>query len=187
MTAAKPDAHGIGHADASGRLDSAARHALYRDLVDRSADGVLRYVYGMVGDPTVAEDLTQDVFLRAWEHLDELRDASAARSWLFAIAANAARRQLKRASRFAWLPLDPRRQDAGNPNPDGVNEGAEIERALGKVSDDDRAVVLLVGLEGFSLSEAAGVLGTSPAAAKKRWQRACARLRTLIEAERTEC
>ncbi len=169
-------------------LGAAERSARYDALVADHAPAVLRYLYGVVGSRQAAEDLAQETYLRAWENLDRLRDPSRARSWLFAIAANTARRHLRRRGRFGWLPVDALLRSGSHAlQVDGLDAPAiPLEHALGTLSAADRQLVLLVGLEGFTIREAADVLSISPAAAKKRWQRACVRLRPLIDAARAD-
>lgn len=177
-------------APASGLPERAAaspragdRAALYAALVDAHAAAVLRYLYGVVGSLPAAEDLAQETFLRAWAHRDALRDPERARSWLFSIAANAARRHLRRRGRFGWLPIEALRGTAARAiEVEGRDPTAiTLERALGALGEADRQLVLLVGLEGFTVGQAAELLGLSPEAAKKRWQRACARVRTMVD------
>ena len=67
------------------------------ELAERFHERVHRYVLTMVGDPASAQDLTQDVFRRAIERLDELRADDSFRSWLFAIAVNLCRTYLRRS------------------------------------------------------------------------------------------
>jgi len=159
------------------------RTALYAALVDAHAAAVLRYLYGVVGSRPAAEDLAQETYLLAWTHRDALRDPASARSWLFAIAANAARRHLRRRGRFGWLPIEALQ---GTAERELEVEGRDppalaLERALGVLGEADRQLVLLVGLEGFTVGEAAEVLELSPEAAKKRWQRACVRVRAMMD------
>lgn len=167
--------------DVARSIDAATRRSTFDALVAEAGEAVARYLYGMTGDRAAAEDLAQDVFTAAWQQLDALRHPAAARNWLFAIAANAARRHLRRRSRFGWLPLEalplaaPRLVAEGRD--DLPDDAVALERALGRLTADDRAVLLLVGAHDLSLAEAAEALGVSPAAAKKRWQRACARVR----------
>jgi RNA polymerase sigma-70 factor (ECF subfamily) len=159
----------------------AQRLAAFDQMVLEQAEGIARYLYAMTGDRQTAEDLTQEVFLRAWEKLDFLRDPASARSWLFAIAANTARRHLRRAGLFGWLPLDVLRTEAPRLLPPEVDASAvDLESALSTLSADDRAVLMLVCLEDLSLAEAGASLGISAEAAKKRWQRACARFRAAL-------
>ena len=166
-----------------GTVGVGSRTALYDSLIDHHAAAILRYLYGVVGSEQAAEDLAQETFLRAWENLDRLRDPESARSWLFSIAANTARRHLRRRGRFGWLPIEGLRGTAARAlEIEGLQApSVALERALAALSEPDRQLVLLVGLEGFTIPEAAQVLEISPAAAKKRWQRACARMRTKID------
>lgn len=161
-----------------------SRAATFDALVADAGEAVARYLYGMTGDRAAAEDLAQEVFLRAWTHLETLRDPAAARSWLFAIAANTARRHLRRAHRFGWLPLEALPLAAPRLTVDGRDDLPEdavaLERALGRLGADDRAVLLLVGAHDLTIGEAAEALGISAAATKKRWQRACARFRDAM-------
>jgi len=168
------------------RGDRASRYAA---LVDDHAAAILRYLCGLVDSVPAAEDLAQETYLQAWAHLDQLRDPASARSWLFAIASNAARRHLRRQARFGWLSLEwatgrAAREAGVEERADGDERAAGLERALGALGEADRQLVLLVGLEGFSIGEAAALVGVSPEAAKKRWQRACARVRAKVDGER---
>lgn len=169
---------------AGATFATATRTLTFNALVADAGEAVARFLYGMTGDRATAEDLAQETFLLAWTHIDELREPTAARSWLFAIAANTARRHLRRAHRFGWLPLDALPLAAPRLAVDGrddlPDDGVALERALGQLGADDRAVLLLVGAHDLSIGEAAEALGISPAAAKKRWQRACARFRDAM-------
>jgi RNA polymerase sigma factor (sigma-70 family) len=55
-------------------------------LFSAHRDRIYRYIRGMVHDPSEAEDLTQDTFLRAYRHRESLRDPNAVRGWLYRIA-----------------------------------------------------------------------------------------------------
>jgi RNA polymerase sigma-70 factor (ECF subfamily) len=153
--------------------------AVYVTLLHDLREPVYRYLVGMTGDRLAAEDLTQDVFLRAYRALPSLRDPSAARAWLFSIAANAARSHLRRRRLERWLPLstlDARAEP--QPLPDGA-----LGRALRRLAAEDRDALLLIGYVGLSAAEASRVLGISLAATQKRWQRAAERLRAAMEKE----
>lgn len=189
MTNAPPTPHRptASLAAAAPRVGPTPRAAAFDALVADAGEAVARYLYGMTGDPAAAEDLAQDVFTAAWQHLDTLRDPAAARSWLFAIAANAARRHLRRRSRFGWLPLEALALDAprlvAGGRDDLPADGLALERALDELGVTDRAIVLLVGHHDLTIAEAAEAVGVTPGAAKKRWQRTCARLRAALSEE----
>jgi RNA polymerase sigma-70 factor (ECF subfamily) len=159
----------------------------FQALASGEVPGVVRYLFGMTGDRELAEDLAQETFLRAWVNLDSVRSSASVRGWLYTIATNLARRHLRRSSRLGSLQIEALRRDAPRHLAEDLPDTSlDLERALGIVSADDRAILLLVGLEGLTLPEAAAALGISLAAAKKRWQRACGRMdRALQDGSRT--
>jgi len=167
-----------------GHVQEASGHGSSVDaLVRDHGVAVFRYIFGMVGDRTVAEDLTQDVFLRAHERLAQLRDTERAAGWLFAIAANVVRTHGRRERRWQWLPWESGPSGPPARGPASAEEvGAEVWEVLGRIAEDDRHVLLLIGYLGLPASEAAEVLGITVAATSKRWQRACERFRTSMEA-----
>ncbi|HVG28589.1 MAG TPA: sigma-70 family RNA polymerase sigma factor, partial [Pyrinomonadaceae bacterium] len=82
-------------------------HEAFRHLFDRWARPVVSFVYDMVGDRALAEDLTQETFVRAYKYLDALRDETKFSTWLFSIAKNVAREYLRSAhSRTKKVDLD---------------------------------------------------------------------------------
>jgi RNA polymerase sigma-70 factor (ECF subfamily) len=158
----------------------------YEELVRDCSVPVYHYVLGMVGDRATAEDLTQEVFLRALERLHQLRDPERARGWLFTIAANTVRHHRRRQRILKWLPLpsadgSSHRGSTPQPNQHHDEIARGIEDVLGVLGPADRQVLLLIGYLGFTAGEAAEVLGVSTAAAHKRWQRACRRFRQAHE------
>lgn len=157
-------------------MSELALHQAYLDLLDTAGEALLHYLYDLTGDRALAEDLCQDSFAAAWRHRGQLRDPAKGRAWLFAIASNAARGQFRREAQR-------RRHAAALSETQGPGSAWEppaadldLRRALAALSVDDRAVLLLVGHQGYRIAEAAEILGLGAAAAGKRWQRACARL-----------
>jgi len=148
----------------------------YLRMVAEYQDAILNYVWRLVGDPELAEDLTQETFTRAWRALGRLElddDAEARRrAWLYRIAHNVATDHLRRKARLRWLPLDAlRRLGGGDPAP-GVVGAHPVRQALARLSEDHRQALLLFAQSGLSAEEVAEVLGITPAAARKRRQRA---------------
>jgi len=101
----------------------------------------------------------------------------AARAWLFGIARNVLssflRGRVRRSNLADRLRLE-LREDAVAPR------DTELEEALGRLRRDDAELVRLVAWEGFGVEEAGAVLGLSPAASRKRYSRARASLRALL-------
>src|SRR5919107_454905 len=76
-------------------------HDAFRQLFDRYSRPVISFVYDMVGDRALAEDLTQETFVRAYRHLGALREEGKFSTWLFSIAKNVAREHLRSGERRA--------------------------------------------------------------------------------------
>ena len=159
------------------------RDARYAALVEQHSLGVFRLLHGMVGDRATAEDLTQDTFLRAYEHWHQLRSPDGARGWVFTIAANLARQHLRRQRRWIWLPID--RWEQSDDHAAHASEAADdaVRPILGQLKEEDRAVLVMVGLLDLTAAETAAVLGIRTAAVQKRWQRACERFRGIAAME----
>jgi RNA polymerase sigma-70 factor (ECF subfamily) len=138
-----------------------------------------------------ADEVAQDVFLRAWRGLDSFQERSRLSTWLYRIAFNEASRRLSRRALSAVQPIP----DDENPLaaiPEARHLGpearalddefqAELERALAQLPVKWRVAVVLRDIEGLSTEEAADVVGIGQAAFKSRLHRGRMRLRALLE------
>ena len=145
---------------------------------------VYRFARRLTGDAHAAEDLTQETLLRAWHQRRQLRDPQAMRVWLFRIAANLWRDELRRRQRpaapRAALPADC--PDPVRPPLDKLADADELRRvlaALDELPDRQREVLYLNACEQLSLREVAEVLGISSDAAKASLSLARGKLRHL--------
>lgn len=161
---------------------------VYLELVSEYQTAILNYIYRLVGDREMAEDLTQETYIKAYRALGRLElgeDAAARRrAWLYRIAHNAATDHLRRKARLRWLSLEGLRErgapeplPADGPDPEpgpeaGLAEREPVHRALAALNEAQRQVLLLFNHSGLSAAEVAEVLDISPAAARKRRQRA---------------
>ncbi len=132
----------------------------------------------------LAADLFQNTWLKLAQRATSLREDTDVRAWLFTVARNEyrshCRAQLVDLSRFLAVG---REQQALYPVELPGESGAEIERlegALRSLADADRELLLLVGVEGLELRQAAGVLGISYAALRQRLARARERLQRKL-------
>ncbi|HMJ03675.1 MAG TPA: sigma-70 family RNA polymerase sigma factor [Conexibacter sp.] len=147
---------------------------------------IVRHLRRRVGDPSLAEDLAQEVFLRAWLHapadLPELR----LRAWLYRVATNVAidalraRRPLDDALVLDLLG-DAALDSAGSGSSVDHDERLAIEAALAQLPARERALVTLQ-FAGFGPTDAARLLETTPEAARKRLARARDRFRRAYAA-----
>lgn len=141
----------------------------------------------MTGNPSDADEIVQDAFLRVWQHAARWDGARAAfTTWLYRIVVNLA---IDRGRRPGWEPLD----DAGElPDgaPDAVARIAErqtaalVNRALDALPDRQRAAVVLFHQEGLSLRQAAEILGMTETAFASLLARARGALKTALAAGR---
>jgi len=141
-----------------------------------------RYAHALLGDRARAEDLVQDCLERAWSRFHLWREGSNLRTWLFTIMHNLHANAARTASRRPQtVPMDESSIVAPirAAQEDGL-ELASIETALAALSEDQRQVILLVGLEEMSYQEAAAVLGVPIGTVMSRLHRARERLRQLL-------
>lgn len=170
--------------------------AAFNSLVLRFQDAVFALVARMLGQREAAEDVTQEAFVAAWRHLGTFRGGSF-KSWLFTIAANRARDELRRGVRRPTTSLDAARDDPDradldppdrDPTPEGVAEQGEmraaLEAALRELPDDWREVVVLSDIHGMDYAEIAQATGVAVGTVKSRLSRARARLRDIVLASR---
>lgn len=159
--------------DAAARAregDEAAFRDLYRAHVGRVYALCLRYC----GDRTEAEELTQDVFVRAWEKLASFRGESAFGTWLHRLAVNVvlmARRTGQRRERRVAAVENPEalERPRGDP-PAGLS--LDLERAIARLPEGAREVFLLYDVEGYGHAEIAGLLGIAEGTSKAQLFRA---------------
>jgi RNA polymerase sigma-70 factor, ECF subfamily len=157
----------VGRAQAG---DVQAFEQLYRDNLGR----VYALCFRLAGNPTLAEELTQDVFVRAWQKLGSFRGESAFFSWLYPLAVNVAlserRSRHRRTSRvFSTDDLTPFDRPEKPPGPES---GFDLERALGTLPPGARAVFVLHDVEGYKHEEIASLTGVATGTSKAQLHRA---------------
>ena len=136
-------------------------------LLERLEPQVHGRLRRMVG-PDAAEDLRQELLLRAWRKAPRDLDEAGMRAWLHAVASNLAIDELRRRKHRDHDELG----DGHVATLDDPDERLAAREALGRVSEDERAILWLRFEAGMTHAEIANVLGTTPEAARKRVSRA---------------
>ncbi len=154
------------------------------ELFERYGAPLLRFTDRMLGNRAEAEEVTQEVFLRMISRVEQYDGRAAVSSWLYAIAANACRDRLRRR-RGTVVPIDAAAELAS------PEEGAErvliarerrdvVRRALAKLSEEQREVLVLARYHGLPYAEIARTLGISEGAVKTRVFRAMQTLKGIF-------
>lgn len=174
-----PDGSGWSESEAARRAaagDPVAFEQLYRGHVDRIHSLARRMI-----DGGSADDLTQEVFIRAWKKLPSFRGDSSFGTWLYRLAINwilSRRRTIRReAERQASLPRGPELVRTTRPRPD---HGIDLERALETLPDGAREVFVLHDVEGYRHAEVAELLDISVGTSKSQLHRARMLLRRFL-------
>ena len=163
----------------------------FAELVVTHADRVYGALRRFGLDPDEADEVAQEVFVRAWRGLARFEERSRFSTWLYRIAFNEGQRRL---SRRPPARADPElgREDPIVSLPESPELGPEaqtldrefertLERALSQLPADWRAAVVLRDVEGLSTHDAADVAGIREAAFKSRLHRGRMQLRALLE------
>jgi RNA polymerase sigma-70 factor (ECF subfamily) len=151
----------------------------FEDLVRAYQADLWRFTYSYTRDHALAEDATQEAFIRAYRFLPSFRGDSRFTSWLFRIARNCALdiiRSRKSQEDRALRAPDP----IGSPDP--VTR-LELQTALSAVSEDHREPFLLIEVFGLSYQEAADVLRVRVGTVKSRMHRARAAMMGALAVE----
>jgi len=152
------------------------------------ADRLFMLLLRLLGDRGEAEDVAQEVMLRAWQGIARFRCQSSYFTWLYRIAVNEANRALeKRARRPDGVSIGAGElQLPASPvdDPSRQAENSELRRALGQALNQLppalRTAIVLRDVEGLSTQEAAEIAGVSQAAFKSRLHQARLRVRAAI-------
>ena len=143
-----------------------------------------RYARALTGNRDAADDLTQDTLERAWSKRVLWQPGTDLRAWMFTVMHNVFVNGTRRSRPTVSLD-DLGVDDVGAATSTSVETGvvlAELARALSLLPEEQREVLLLVGLEQFSYAEASEVLGVPMGTVMSRLSRARERLRILMEA-----
>ncbi len=166
--------------------------AAFDDLVRSRIDSVYRTSLAILGDAADAADATQETFVSAWRGFGSLRDADRIDAWLGRINVNACRMQLRRRGRSKVREIRMIDRDGepsldlpqpGRPLDDRMAEADVFDRAFGRLSVDERAILVLHHLQERSVVEIAAALDAPVGTIKARLHRARAALESALAKE----
>jgi RNA polymerase sigma-70 factor (ECF subfamily) len=147
------------------------------DLFERHHGAIYRYLLRTTGSREIAEDITQEVFLRVIKGLDGYQDIDHERAWLFRIAHNLRCDHTRRAYR---QPAPSSLNDVEASEPARQHLQFSLSEALAKLGEDDREAFVLAEIGGLSYADIATICGTSSSAVRSRIYRARLALRDAL-------
>jgi RNA polymerase sigma-70 factor (ECF subfamily) len=169
----------------------AGNYAAFEELVNRYEKKIYRLGLNITGSPEDAEEVLQETFLKAFQHLPEFREDSRFYTWIVRIAVNEGLMKLRKRRSDRSVPMEDSEDDEGNvvirefadwrPNPEQQFERMELESILTNAARSlpptFRTVFFLRDVEGLSTQETADLLNLTVSAVKARLFRARLQLR----------
>ena len=164
----------------------------YDILVKRYKDPLMNFVYRFVGDRDVCTDVVQDTMIKFYLNKDSYRSFAKFSTWIYTIAGNLAKNELKRRRRRIIFSIDnnddersPQIEDkmfiAPDKAADGVMRNEIIQKALLKVKPVYREVVILRYIQDLSYEEISEITGLAIGTVKSRINRGRAQLQKLLK------
>ena len=155
-----------GDREAFGRLYEAVALDLYRMAL---------YT---LGDPQDAEDMVAETFLEAWKGIHNLRETDRFRQWMLRILSVRCKRRVARyIQEKGNIDIDDYLEEGG---PDTGGPRAEVRDAMARLAPDERQIVLLSVLEGYTMREIAGMLGLPQGTVSSKLHRTLKKLRQML-------
>ncbi len=154
-------------------------------------DRLYRLAWRLTGSKAEAEDLFQELLIKAYGKLDDLVEIDAPASWLSRVMYNLFIDEQRRFSRRRMLTVEeghlpgeglsglPGTEDPVHDN-ERMEKMRQLDRALSQLSDEHRQIVLLHDTEGYKLTEIQDLIGIPVGTVKSRLHRARARLREIL-------
>ena len=173
---------------------SAGKVVAYGKIVGRYHGRLYNFIYRFEGDRETAEDIVQETFLRAFRKRDEYRAIANFSTWLFTIAGNLAKSELRRRKRWRMISAERDEEtDTGmelpdeSARPDKVAESSiadvQIQNAINSLPNNYRQVILLRDVEGMSYQEISEIVDCPVGTVKSRVNRARLKLQQNLKSE----
>lgn len=159
----------------------------FAEIYDRYQPVIYRYIFYRIGDESIAEDLTSEVFVRLVEKIDGFTyRGRPLLAWLYTIARNLITDYHRQTGSPRLLPLEESLvADSGDPEEaaDRALAQRRLARAIARLTEDQRQVILLRFVEGMDTRSVARVLGKPVGAVKALQHRALVAMRRILEEE----
>ena len=162
-------------------------------LVQRYRIPLYNFVFRFVGDRETAEDVVQETFLRCLRHSHQFPAIEQVSTWLYTIAGNLAKTELRRRKRWHWIPIGPSEEEERSAFYEPVDGGqlpgeqtdthhvrSAVVDAIDQLPDEFREAVLLRDLNGLSYEDIGKILNCPVGTVKSRVNRGRLRLQKKL-------
>lgn len=163
--------------EATIRLAARGDEAAFARLVAAHHASMARVAYAVAGDAELARDAVQSAWTIAWRRLGNVREPGRLNAWLVAVAANEARKALRRRRRVAVVDISVAWSESGASDPVDAISVVDLERALRRLPADDRMLLALRFVAGLDSGAIGDQLGISASGVRSRLSRLLDRLR----------
>lgn len=163
-------------------------------LVQRYRNPLYNFVYRFVGDRETAEDIVQETFLRCLRHSHQYPAIEQVSTWLYTIAGNLAKTELRRRKRWHWIPIGPSDDEERTSFYEPVDKDllpgestdtktvhASVVKAIEGLPEEFREAVLLRDLNGLPYEEIAKIINCPVGTVKSRVNRGRIRLQKNLQ------
>ncbi len=166
----------------------------FGEIVERHEEYVYNVVYHLVGNDQEADDIAQEVFVRAFSHLDSFEGRAKFSTWLYGIALNCVRNLWRRRGRRSIVaPVAAPGEENSIPDPPSEQDGPEeallrrervdkVREAIAALAEDAREAIVLRDIQGLTYEEMAESMGVALGTVKSRIYRARQALKDQLEA-----
>ena len=174
-------------------MQAAEDQASLTILVQRYRNPLYNFVYRFLGHRESAEDIVQETFLRCLKNRHQFPAIEQVSTWLYTIAGNLAKTELRRRKRWYWVPIGPREQEerksfyepVGKEQPPGESTDTKtvqglVAGAIRKLPEEFREAVMLRDLNGLSYEEISKIIGCPVGTVKSRVNRGRIRLQKCL-------
>jgi RNA polymerase sigma-70 factor, ECF subfamily len=162
-------------------MNESEKIKLFNSIIENYSEYVYNMIYYTILDEEDAKDLTQEVFYKIWKGLDNFRNESSLKTWIFRITQNHLKNYLKSKKIKKILSLEFLFEEK---NRDFESKdyylSERIESLLSRLPEDYRRVLVLFYIDGFNIKEISEILGTKEGTIKSKLHRAREKLKSLI-------
>ncbi len=165
-------------------MNHQAHKERFLEMYDTYAEAVFRFCLMKVSRKEVAEDITQETFMRFWQSVRQDKDIGSDRAFLYTIARNLIIDWYRKKKESSLDELTEAGMEFAGEGKDSVELPArfkEVMRAVESLEEDSRDVVVLCYLEGLSPKDVAVMMGISANVVSVRLNRALKKIRTIVE------